>query len=164
MTGNQPTTSNISAADLRSRLKEAQRGKVMSKQQLAKLVPPEPKKNIIYNYNVIKHPSSSKKVLQTLPAERLRADSHPVEQNNSNRSSRFKEKLKTEASSSTRDIRSRQPSSNYHSEDKRTLLLDNKIKTSPGRRSEEKEERESAQKDLNSFSKRIKAYKTPLML
>ena len=39
----------------------------MSKQQLAKIVP-EPKKNIIYNYNVIKHPTtSSKKVLQTLP-------------------------------------------------------------------------------------------------
>jgi hypothetical protein len=38
----------------------------MSRQQLARIVP-EPKKNIIYNYNVIKHPSSSKKVLQTLP-------------------------------------------------------------------------------------------------
>jgi hypothetical protein len=122
--------------DLRNRLKEAPRGKVMSKQQLAKIVPPEPKKNIIYNYNVIKHPTSSKKVLQTLPFERIRADSHPVEQSSStNKSSRFKEKLKTETSS-TREIRSRQPSSNYHSEEKRTVLFDSKIKALPGRRSE----------------------------
>ena len=64
----------------------------MSKQQLAKIVPvPEPKKNIIYNYNVIKHPTSTKKVLQTLPAERIRTDTFPLElTSNSNRSSRLK--------------------------------------------------------------------------
>lgn len=46
MMGNQSTSTgnnnhnNISAVDLRNRLKEAPKGKVMSKQQLAKIVPP----------------------------------------------------------------------------------------------------------------------------
>lgn len=41
MSGNPPTTNNMSAIDLRNRLKEAPKSnKVMSKQQLAKIVPP----------------------------------------------------------------------------------------------------------------------------
>lgn len=122
----------------------------------------EPKKNIIYNYNVIKHPVSSKKALQTLPAERLRADSHPIE-TVSGKSSRTKEKMKTETGS-TRDIRSRQPYSNFLSEEKRSVLFDSKAKSRSNRHSEEREDRDVVHKELNSFTKRIRAYKTPLMI
>ncbi len=70
-------STNVSTAvDIRGRLKEGPKSKLMSKQQLSKMVP-ETKKNIIYNYNNIKHPISSSKKLQTLPAYRLRADSQP---------------------------------------------------------------------------------------
>jgi hypothetical protein len=91
-------STSVSTIDIRNRLKEAPKSKVLSKQQLAKIIPETTKKNIIYNYNNIKHPaSSSKKALQTLPAERLRADSHQLEKFSSGKSSRLfsKEKLKT---------------------------------------------------------------------
>lgn len=89
---NQSTSSaNLSSFDIRSRIiKEAPKSKVVSKQQLAKIIPENTKKNIIYNYNYIKHPTNnSKKALQTLPAERVRADSHPKEKFSSGKSTRM---------------------------------------------------------------------------